>query len=169
MTKKLLVLSALLVLFVFGGAGSAFAAVSASAATSVTCIVPTAIALTVNGPVAFGQVPIDSQTTTNLAITVKCNEPSWSLTVYKDHDLQNGAYLMPSANLVYTSTITTGTGQAANTQFNTSGSPTNVVTGATVNTKEAGAAVTVTYKLTATFDDTSGNYAATHTYTAAGP
>lgn len=167
MAKRIAVLSVLLVVFVFIGASSAMAAVSESRNCTVTATVPQAISLTVNGPVAFGSVPVGVQTTQVLGITVRCNDAGWDLNVRKASDLDSGADTIPSSRLVYTSTTTNGSGVGADTEFGTLGFESVVVNGATTSTGQAGASVNVTYKLTANFDDDQGDYTAVHTYIAA--
>jgi hypothetical protein len=161
MQRKGLVFLAALTLLVFGGVGVAYA-VSASGNCSVSCTVPSAVSITVPSSHTL-TVTVGSQTTTNLSITTKTN-CGWSMTVYKDNDLTKGADTIPSSRLVYTSSTTNGTPQSSNTEFSTSGSPTNVVTSGT-KTGESGATVTVNYKLTVNYDDNPGTYNCTHTYT----
>ncbi len=145
---------------------SAASAYAVTASTTVTATVPPAIAITVPAAHVLG-VTVGSQVATDLDIGVKSNT-TWNMTVYKDQDLTAGADVIPSARLVYTSSSTNGSGIGADTQFDTSATPTNVVTGGT-KTGEAGATSTVSYKLTANYDDNPNTYSAIHTYTATAP
>lgn len=146
-------------------AGTAYA-VTASDSTTVTATVPAAISVTAPASHVLSVTP-GVETTTSLDIDVKSNT-TWSMSVYKDDDLKDGAAVIPSARLLYTSSSAAGAGTAVDTQFATSGTPTAVLTGAS-KTGEAGATVTVDYKLTANYDDDPGEYTATHTYVAVAP
>lgn len=145
------------------GTASAYAV---TAGTTVSVTVPPAIAITVPATHVLSAT-VGSQTTTNLGIGVKSNT-TWDMTVYKDQNLTVGADVIPSARLLYTSSSTNGSGVGADTQFETSATPTNIVTGGT-KTGEAGATATVSYKLTVNYDDNPGAYSAVHTYTATAP
>lgn len=157
MRKFLAVVAALLALGLTG------TALAATGNTTVSATVPSALSITVPATHVL-TVTMGSQATTNLSVDVKSNA-GWSMTAFKGSDLTTGALSIPSPRLVYTSSSTNGSGVAVNTQFETSTSPTNVVTGGT-KTGEAGATVTVNYKLTVNYDDDPGTYSAIHTYTA---
>jgi len=161
-SKRLIAVASLVAVAVLSTA----TAYAVTASTTVTATVPPAIAITVPAAHVLG-VTVGSQVVTDLSIGVKSNT-TWNMTVYKDQDLTTGADVIPSARLVYTSASTNGSGIAGNTLFDTSATPTNVVTAGT-KTGEAGATTTVNYKLTANYDDNPGTYSAVHTYTAIAP
>jgi len=161
MNKKIYVSIVIISLFILGGVSVAQAA-SSSGNCNVSCTIPSAVSITVPSSHVL-DVTVGSQTTTNLSITCRTN-CGWNMTVYKDTNLTKDADSVPSSRLVYTSSTTNGNGIGTNTEFETSSSPTNVVTSGT-KTGQSGATVTVNYKLTTNYDDVTGAYNCTHTYT----
>jgi hypothetical protein len=160
MKKRILGRTALVTLaLLLGLASAAYAGTSALGTTTVQAIVPSSIAATVPGSVVLG-VSIDSTITTPMSIPIDSNT-TWSMTVVKDADLTSGIHTVPSAQLVYSSTVVHGTGQSADTQFLVT--PTAVVTNGTA-IGEGGDTVVVTYKIKATDNEAPGTYVAHHTY-----
>lgn len=163
MKKGLLIFSLAIALTAASGVAQA---VTSTGSTTVSATVPAAISITVPAAHALTVTP-GGQAVTPLSIGVKSNT-TWSMTVYKSDDLKDGAKVIPSSQLVYTSSTTNGTGVAGDTEFDTVSSPTGAVSSGT-STGEAGATVTVNYKLATNYDDEPGNYSSTHTYIAAAP
>lgn len=164
MRSKRFIFLCAMVFFVLASASTAFAA--SSGVATVTASISTGIAITMPTTVTItpSAVPGGSAVTTSFAITVQTNDPSWNLTVAKTGgDLKNQSdnYTIPTSQFTYTSAVSAnGTGVGSATQIG--GTPAS----GTAATGQTGATVTMTYNLSATYNDHPGNYITTHTYTA---
>jgi hypothetical protein len=141
-----------------------------STTVGVTVKVPPTIQLSVSGgPVDYGSLPPGSTNTSKtLAVGINSNK-TWNLFVAKNHDLQNGTNLIPSADFKFLgegagSGVTIDAG--AYTEFG--GTNTQIAHG----TRGASRNLTVRYSLMVPWDvegDDANSYTATHTYTATQP
>jgi hypothetical protein len=165
-SKKKLVIVALVVLGAFGLFMSAGAIAATTANVNVSATISSTLELsmpTTSVTWTGAQAVPGTTVTAPISATINSNK-NYALKVTKNHDLQGATESIPSANFTFGATLPVGGtyNAPAGTTF---GTDTSVIAGA----RGSGLSTTITYSLTIPWDQAPDTYTATHVYTATQP